>query len=176
MEIGSNPCNIEEETMIQHPLYDKWVLWAHLPHDTDWSLKSYKQIMEFSAVENILTLYHHLPEILIKNCMLFLMRKGVTPTWEDERNRQGGCFSYKINNKNVHTVWKQLSYILVGETISNDHKFSSLVTGITISPKKAFCIIKIWMENCLYQDPKKIKILKDLNPHGCLFKRHKPEF
>ena len=28
-----------------HPLYDKWVLWAHLPHDTDWSLKSYKKIM-----------------------------------------------------------------------------------------------------------------------------------
>ena len=21
------------------PLCDKWVLWAHLPHDTDWSLK-----------------------------------------------------------------------------------------------------------------------------------------
>ena len=102
--------------------------------------------------------------------MLFLMRKGVTPTWEDERNRQGGCFSYKINNKNVHTVWKQLSFILVGETISNDHKFSSHVTGITISPKKAFCIIKIWMESCLYQDPKKIKILTvsdhPLSPSG----------
>ena len=26
-----------------NPLYDKWVLWAHLPHDTDWSIKSYKK-------------------------------------------------------------------------------------------------------------------------------------
>ena len=75
MDIGANPCNTEEKRMIQHHLYDKWVLWAHLPHDTDWSLKSYKQIMEISAVENILTLYHHLPEILIKNCMLFLNAK-----------------------------------------------------------------------------------------------------
>ena len=29
-----------------NPLFDKWVLWAHLPHDTDWSIKSYKPIME----------------------------------------------------------------------------------------------------------------------------------
>ena len=33
-----------------HPLYDKWVLWAHLPHDTDWSLKSYKKIMTITSV------------------------------------------------------------------------------------------------------------------------------
>ena len=25
----------------EHLLSDKWILWAHLPHDTDWSLKSY---------------------------------------------------------------------------------------------------------------------------------------
>ena len=27
------------------PLCDKWVLWAHLPHDIDWSLKSYSQLL-----------------------------------------------------------------------------------------------------------------------------------
>ena len=25
-------------------LYDNWTLWGHLPHDIDWTLKSYKQI------------------------------------------------------------------------------------------------------------------------------------
>ena len=30
--------------------------------------------------------------------MLFLMRDGIQPIWEDEKNRNGGCFSYKINN------------------------------------------------------------------------------
>jgi len=25
-----------------HNLSDKWTLWAHLPHDTDWRLESYK--------------------------------------------------------------------------------------------------------------------------------------
>ena len=32
-------------------LYDKWVLWAHLPHDTDWSLRSYNKIIELNSVE-----------------------------------------------------------------------------------------------------------------------------
>ena len=27
-----------------HDLSETWCLWAHLPHDTDWSLKSYKNI------------------------------------------------------------------------------------------------------------------------------------
>ena len=38
---------MESSAVEQHPLHDKWVLWAHLPHDTDWSLKSYIKILLF---------------------------------------------------------------------------------------------------------------------------------
>ena len=41
----------------KHPLYDKWVLWAHLPHDTDWSISSYKRIATLSTVENSIYIY-----------------------------------------------------------------------------------------------------------------------
>ena len=34
-----------------HPLYDKWVLWAHLPHDTNWDLSSYIQIYTMETME-----------------------------------------------------------------------------------------------------------------------------
>ena len=27
-----------------HRLSDRWTLWAHLPHKTDWSMKSYIKI------------------------------------------------------------------------------------------------------------------------------------
>ena len=97
------------------------------------------------------------------------MREGIDPIWEDKRNRDGGCFSYKISNKNVLNVWKELSYILSGETISNDHKFVQNVNGITISPKKAFCIIKIWMFDCQYQDPHKIQNLAGLDSARAVF-------
>ena len=58
----------------------------------------------------------------------------------------GGCFSFKVNNSDVYKTWTQLSYLLTGETLSNNHKLQEKITGITISPKKTFCILKIWLE------------------------------
>ena len=166
---------IAEEGSASHCLYDKWTLWAHLPHDTDWTLGSYKKILDFNTVEQAITLTETLPEKLIKNCMLFIMRNGIQPTWEDEKNTLGGCFSYKINNKFVKEAWTALTYRLTGETITNDNSLSNIVNGITISPKKNFCIIKIWTNTCKYQNATVIKPFKDLIIHqGCLFKKHKP--
>ena len=159
-----------------HPLYDKWVLWAHLPHDTDWGIRSYKKISVISNVEQMLSLYSILPEKLIKNCMLFLMRDGIDPMWEHPDNRDGGCFSYKVGNKTVPQVWKNLSYTLVGETLTNNHKMGKIINGITISPKRSFCIIKVWLKNCNMQNPQKLSDVPGLSPQGCLFKRHKPEY
>ena len=168
---------IEESTnTARHPLYDNWVLWAHLPHDTDWTIKSYKKIMDIAAVEHMLSLYSVMPDKLVKNCMLFLMRKGISPTWEDPKNSKGGCFSFKVPNKNVHSVWKHLSYILVGETLSNNHKMLKIINGITISPKRAFCIIKIWLSNCTVQNPEKLTEIPGMSIQGCIFKRHKPVY
>ena len=74
---------IAEQGSTNHTLYDKWTLWAHLPHDTDWTLKSYKKILDFETVEQAITLTETLPEKLIKNCMLFIMR-------DDTYQRYGG--------------------------------------------------------------------------------------
>jgi hypothetical protein len=116
------------------------------------------------------------PETLVKNCMLFVMKTGITPMWEDVKNRNGGCFSFKIANKQVTSVWKSLFYMLCGETLCVNRIHNSFINGITISPKKNFCIIKIWMENCKFQDPNIIDVVPNLIKNGCLFKKHEPEF
>ena len=102
----------------EHKLNDDWTLWAHLPHDVDWTVQSYKEISNLTSVEATLAVSETLPEKLIYNCMLFLMRKGIQPMWEDPKNRNGGCFSYKVNNKTVASVWRKLSYALVGEVLT----------------------------------------------------------
>jgi hypothetical protein len=154
-------------------LSDKWTLWAHLPHNTDWSIKSYIPISTFTTVEETIAVTETLPPILVENCMLFMMREGIKPTWEDPKNRNGGCFSYKVSNKNVCEVWRDLTYVLVGETISSNCQFVNGVTGITISPKKNFCIIKIWMTNCEHINPTVVTTeVKGLISQGCLFKKH----
>ena len=159
-----------------HKLSDKWTLWAHLPHNTDWSLKSYIPIYTFSTIEETIAITESLPEPLVENCMLFMMREGINPMWEDPRNRNGGCFSYKVLNKNVAKAWSELTYRIIGNSISNSAAFVKSVTGITISPKKNFCIIKIWMMNCDHQNPTVVNPVKRLQPQGCLFKKHTPEY
>ena len=160
-----------------HKLSDRWTVWAHLPHDTDWTVNSYKKIITFQTVEECIAITETMPGVLVKNCMMFIMREGITPVWEDPQNRNGGCFSYKIVNKIVHEVWKEMTYVLVGETMSVNTSFTSGVTGITISPKKNFCIIKIWMRDCKNQNPAIVsQDLKGVSPQGCLFKKHSPEY
>jgi translation initiation factor 4E len=161
----------------EHDLTTNWTLWAHLPHDTDWNIKSYIQIATFTTIENTLAVTETLPAVLVENCMLFMMKTGIKPTWEDPQNRDGGCFSYKVLNKSVYKVWKDLTYAVVGGSISNEKGFVNCVTGITISPKKNFCIIKIWMANCKNQDPSIVTSdVKGIVPQGCIFKKHIPEY
>ena len=160
-----------------HKLNYRWNLWAHLPQDSDWTVKSYKLVYNFKTLEDTIAMTETTPDPLIKACMLFVMREGVSPMWEDPKNRNGGSFSYKVSNKNVCEVWRELNYVLVGDTISSNSSFVNCVTGITISPKKNFCIIKIWMTNCDNQNPTVVTSdVKGLIPQGCLFKKHTPEY
>ena len=57
-EIGS-------PSAVEHPLHDKWVLWAHLPHDTDWSLKSYIKIIELDNMEVVFHLKYQIKKSLM---------------------------------------------------------------------------------------------------------------
>ena len=179
MMLSQHTDTMETATSLEsfHKLSDRWTLWAHLPHNTDWSLKSYIPISTFSTIEETIAVSESLPATLVENCMLFMMRQGVNPIWEDPKNRNGGCFSYKVLDKNVAKAWTDLTYRIVGGSISNGDAFVKSVTGITISPKKKFCIIKIWMTDCTNQNPEIVtNEIKDISPQGCLFKKHAPEY
>tara|TARA_B110000093_G_C12787095_1_gene333025 strand:- start:101 stop:640 length:540 start_codon:yes stop_codon:yes gene_type:complete len=169
---------ISLETVLQlHKLKYNWILWAHLPQDPDWSLDSYKIIGKATTIEEAISITRSLPVILVKNCMLFFMREGVKPHWEDAQNRNGGCFSYKILDKNIIETWKLMCYVVSGNSLSKNNDFNSKIMGITISPKKKFCIIKIWMSDCTNQNPAVIiDRIADVQPNGCLFKKHVPEY
>jgi hypothetical protein len=160
-----------------HNLLGKWDLYYHLPHDKNWDLSSYKIIASnISSVEEVILLNNKISETIVKYTMLFIMRKGITPLWEDPKNRTGGAFSFKVTNKQVYEVWKTLFCAICGETLFIQKEYNNHVNGITISPKKNFCIVKIWLDNCLIQDPNNIIDISNLQKQGCLFKKHEPEF
>jgi hypothetical protein len=159
-----------------HVLSNSWTLWAHLPRVPDWSVSSYKYIAELTTVESAHAITELLSDALIKRCMFFLMREDIKPVWEDPKNRSGGCFTYKVPNKCVHETWKKITYFLVGNTLSDKPHVVQNINGITISPKKNFGVIKIWMATELYQNPEEIVSgIEGIIPAGCSFRKHSVE-
>ena len=125
-------------------LQNQWVLYYHNPEDTDWSRESYTQVSTITTVEEFWALHNLVPEHCLHSGMFFIMKKGILPIWEDPQNKNGGCWSYKISLNDVKTTWKELSLRLIIEKLST---ISNLLNGISISPKKGFCVIKIWNNN-----------------------------
>jgi translation initiation factor 4E len=134
-----------------HPTHTSWALWYHNPHDQSWDLKSYTKVCEFQSIEQFWLLYKnwdtYLPKVF--DGMYFLMRKlkngnYIYPMWEDKYNKRGGFWSFKIAKEEAVDVWNKLSMHLIGEQIANEEENIMTINGISISPKKSFCIIKIW--------------------------------
>ena len=132
-----------------HPLNTAWIIWYHNPNDKNWEIDSYKSILEISTLEDFLVLVNSWDKCLPKvtQGMYFIMRKFkqndiIYPRWEDKYNKNGGYWSFKVSDKNSEETWVNLCKILIGEVINTSNPMN--INGISISPKKNFCIIKIW--------------------------------
>jgi len=147
----------------------KWTVWVHLPYDTNWTLESYTELCTFGTVGELVALAR-IMEDLIKVCMVFIMKEGVNPMWEDRRNINGGGFSYKIQTEHVFQGWRDIIFGVVGGTVADDVYFDH-ITGVTISPKKNFNIVKIWMSEAL---PETILSFTaaDVHSETCIYKNH----
>ena len=154
-------------------LNSKWILWYHDPLDTNWDLSSYKNLHEISSIQNFWEIYKFMDNNIIENSMLFLMRDGIKPLWEDDKNVPGGCWSFKITKGNLYEVWLNLSLYLCGESLISNKKNYELLNGISISPKKNFCIIKIWNSDKKQNNLSFLNKIEDLPFDTCIYKEHK---
>lgn len=140
-----------------HPLNTSWIIWYHNPNDKNWDIDSYKSILEINTVEDFIALTNSWDKCLpkITQGMYFFMRKLsnsdiIYPRWEDKHNKHGGYWSFKVEEDSSEFAWNKLCKLLIGETISNSAPMN--INGISISPKKKFCIIKIWNKSCDLDD------------------------
>jgi hypothetical protein len=120
-------------------LKNSWMIYAHMPFDTNWSLDSYKKIYKMKTAEDVKTLMCEINHNILVNCMIFMMRDNIDPVWEHPENKNGGAFSFKVFNEDVPTMFIELVYNTVNGIYGEN------VTGISISPKRNFCIVKLWL-------------------------------
>jgi hypothetical protein len=156
-------------------LPSKWCFYLHLHDNPDWTIRSYIKMADVCSVEDTILLNDEICYDLIKKSMMFVMKNDVMPIWEDENNKNGGCFSFKVLNKDVEQVWREVFFGLFGGSITDNTDCLSKINGITLSPKKKFCILKIWMTDCSYDDPEIFINIANMNSEGCLFRKHSLE-
>ena len=133
-------------------LNDIWSIFFHSSDDEDWTLSSYVRLSDVSTVEDFWTSIDHLKDKIPDN-MLFMMREGIDPCWDDPQNMYGGCISMKIPKADTIRTWEHISMRVIGETMLNERQGWESINGISISPKKYFSILKVWLKDSTYDKP-----------------------
>ena len=136
-------------------LNDIWSFHFHDPNNQDWNLTSYIRLHDVSTVQDFWKVNNNLKEKL-KNGIFFLMREHIFPCWDDDNNVNGGCLSIKVLKENLPEYWEKLCIRILGENILIPELKDkwALVNGISTSPKRFFCIVKIWLKTNDLDDKK----------------------
>jgi len=122
-----------------------YTLWCHYEKD-NWNLSGYKKLYEINDAKSFWELFNNWDNIGgLLGKQFFIMKKGITPRWEDKANYHGGCWSFKLNLDDYEEIWQMLSTLLMVDELSKN--FSD-INGLSICLKKnEKVVIKIWNKN-----------------------------
>ena len=129
-------------------LNDLWTVYFHDPSNTDWTNQSYVRIGDIASVDDF---WAHAKGWMnhVHQGMFFIMRDGIFPCWDDASNIDGCVISIKVLKEILPDFWNDICMKVLGESILNNSvrdKSWDIVNGISTSPKKHFCIVKIWLK------------------------------
>eukprot|EP00877_Chromochloris_zofingiensis_P005000 jgi/Chrzof1/14500/Cz09g05050.t1 len=132
-----------------HFLNDAWSWYFHDPWSPDWTMQSYVKLGDVSTVEESALVSDAVAPSL-HNGIWFCFRGDIFPCWDDVANINGGCLSIKILKHDARAYWHTLCTRMLAEALLKPAHLEDhwqLVNGLSISPKKHFCLIKIWVQS-----------------------------
>jgi hypothetical protein len=147
------------EAIENFDLKSKWVIWFHQKDDNNWSMESYKKVFEIKTYYDLLYIMKHLTNV--SSGMFFLMREGIKPIYEDEKNMNGGYWSLRLVKNDTYEYFKKIAYYMVCEDLMKKGDLNAKINGISICPKINNCIVKIW--NSDYTGLKMGDLRKDID-------------
>jgi len=146
-----------------------WCLYYHNPADTRWTPDSYYLIGTCKTWGDVFAITNELQDISIHQGMLFWMREGVPPLYENHANIRGGCYSIRVSRqKAVHYFLLYTISSMLGRAV-NDNQ--NIIQGVSISPKRiydpknnqSFNVVKVWNKDCTkYSKPDELVILDNI--------------
>ncbi|KAJ9452192.1 Eukaryotic translation initiation factor 4E [Diplonema papillatum] len=114
--------------------HSEWVLFYTPEPGGDGTWVKPKEICTVKDIQSFWTMASNTPaaSTLKAKCSYALFRQGIEPTWEDEANKNGGQWTFAIDENKVDDAWSAAVLKVVGETFTQYH---SLIAGITIEHK-----------------------------------------
>ena len=157
----------------QHPIpTGSWSAYYHEPEDETWGPDSYKKLQTIGSWEQLGTLLKELGPHKTTNGLLRVMRGDYSPLWESNENIYGGSYCLKVRRRNAIEVFNRyLAAAALGSCATNK---ANTIVGVTISPKKESCIIKIWnLDSKAFKNPTDLMILhEDIKHEEILYRKH----
>jgi len=141
-----------------------------------------QKIGSFDSVEGFFGIYDHLvkPHSLTSESHVtdyHLFREGISPTWEDPKNRNGGKWIVRLRKVEglASLYWEDLIMALVGEQFGD---VGVQVCGVVVSVRQHEDILSVWTQDSKDDDAiakirDAIKSNLDLPPFVTIdYKRH----
>lgn len=165
--------------MSNDKLNTRWCLWYHFDVNV-WTPQSFQKLCTFDTVRDFWSAIYMIQDnqtLILEH--LYLMRDGILPIWEDPKNRNGGCWSIKVDIKDSFTTFVRVIMFAIGENLLYKEKenISQEITGISLCQKNNYnCVLQIWSTNSRHN---KITYLEKsiTNEYGyeIIFRPHIPE-
>jgi hypothetical protein len=126
-------------------LEDVWTYYFHDPDDVNWNLDSYHRLTDVASLRDFWGIHTTVAPYLSRG-MFFVMREHIYPCWDDPHNIRGGCLSMKVLKEELGSFWDHLVMHMLGENMLKDSSLDpKCVNGLSVSPKRYFCIVKVWL-------------------------------
>ena len=129
-----------------------WSLHYHNPTDTKWTPDSYTCIGTVKTWDEFFTVMREAADTSSQYGMLFWMREGVPPLYENHANIKGGCYSLRVSRaRAAHYFMLYTVSAMLGNVVEDSR---NQIQGVSISPKRiveknqSFNVIKIWNKDC----------------------------
>ena len=131
-------------------LENEWTFYFHDPNNSNWEISSYIVVEKIKTVNEWIQVFHSFKNVWNKG-MFFLMKETIQPIWEHEYNKNGGCMSFKLWKTEVNECWLDLTGKLITHSLLKEGN-SDKISGISISPKRNYCIVRIWLVDSALSD------------------------
>ena len=125
---------------------NKWKIYVHKTESNDWSYDSFdKDFFTIDSISSFLQFHSNFHKLDSRNYTFFIMKSQdddfIHPTWEHEKNRNGGTCSLRVEQQHGCEIMQQLCFLLVNGSLTNN---SEIINGISYVTKTNWAVIKIW--------------------------------